>query len=712
MKSTSGTDVKQYNLTSGKSLPEWLDERKRRALLKKDEELRRRLELLQDFDMPSVSNKVQISKDGQFILATGTYKPRIKCFDVSQLGLKFERCFDAEAVAFEVLSDDYSKIAFLHCDRYLELHAQFGKYYRLRVPKFGRDLAYNNANCDLYVVGAGSDVHRLNLEQGRFLNPLTTQSLGLNVCKVNPDHQLLAVGSTEGHVETWDPRSRQKAASLDCAFTLIQGKSVLIENLNFDWNELRWLILGDHLEDAKDQVPQVTSLSFRDGLNLAVGTSTGHILLYDIRSSRPLLVKDHLYGIAIKKVLFHSTLDQVISLDSKTVKVWDRTSGKAYTTIESESSDLNDICAYPGSGLIFLANEAPKMQVHYIPSLGPAPRWCSFLDNITEEIEESAISSVYDDYKFVTRDELMDLGLDHLIGSPYLRAYMHGFFMDARLYRKAHSVMQPLTLNKYLSEKIDRKLAQEAKKRVQLKSDLPKTNQELFVKLQEQRDFGGKNNKKGKQVASELLQDDRFSAMFNDARFEVDKTETAFKLLNPVLSKMAAPSLEQEAKVSDDDDNDQDSDDFADDNAEIEDSDESSDDEIEWTQKVKEAHKNVRKEASMQREHEKSLKMAEKIAKTIKVQEFHRDDFEARHDKKNGKRSKKSLADRLADENSFTDRMDGHQMVFKEKKSAKQLTRERQEKEHRQERLELRRSASSLKKDRIKPKFWNGKRVV
>jgi hypothetical protein len=30
-------------------------------------------------------------------------------------------------------------------------------------------------------------------------------------------------------------------------------------------------------------------------------------------------------------------------------------------------------------------------------------------------------------------------GLDHLIGSPLLRAHMHGYYMDVRLYRKAVS---------------------------------------------------------------------------------------------------------------------------------------------------------------------------------------------------------------------------------------------------------------------------------
>merc|ERR1739848_502424 len=115
--------------------------------------------------------------------------------------------------------------------------------------------------------------------------------------------------------------------------------------------------------------------------------------------------------------------------------IWDRKDPeKTYTSIESTEAELNDICVYPGSGLMFMANEQPKLQVHYIPSLGPAPRWCSFLDNITEEIEETPVTAIYDDYKFVTSNDLVDLGLDHLIGTSLLRAYMHGFFMDARLY--------------------------------------------------------------------------------------------------------------------------------------------------------------------------------------------------------------------------------------------------------------------------------------
>ena len=58
------------------------------------------------------------------------------------------------------------------------------------------------------------------------------------------------------------------------------------------------------------------------------------------------------------------------------------------------------------SGLILAATEKPQLSIHYIPQLGHAPRWASFLDNLTEELEESKEVGIYDDYKFVTAAEL------------------------------------------------------------------------------------------------------------------------------------------------------------------------------------------------------------------------------------------------------------------------------------------------------------------
>lgn len=52
------------------------------------------------------------------------------------------------------------------------------------------------------------------------------------------------------------------------------------------------------------------------------------------------------------------------------------------------------------SGLVFVAAEQPKVLSYFIPALGTAPHWCSFLDNLAEELEEEK-GGVYEDYKFV-----------------------------------------------------------------------------------------------------------------------------------------------------------------------------------------------------------------------------------------------------------------------------------------------------------------------
>ena len=87
--------------------------------------------------------------------------------------------------------------------------------------------------------------------------------------------------------------------------------------------------------------------------------------MYDLRSSKPLLVKDHMYGLPIKRVLFTEGSEEegrVLSMDSQVVRLWERESGKAYTSIEA-TAEFNDIVLYPKSGLLFLANEQPRMQV-------------------------------------------------------------------------------------------------------------------------------------------------------------------------------------------------------------------------------------------------------------------------------------------------------------------------------------------------------------
>ena len=53
-------------------------------------------------------------------------------------------------------------------------------------------------------------------------------------------------------------------------------------------------------------------------------------------------------------------------------------------------------------------------------------------DSLTEELEESKTTTLYEDYKFLTDIELEKLNASHLIGTPALKAYMHGYFMELK----------------------------------------------------------------------------------------------------------------------------------------------------------------------------------------------------------------------------------------------------------------------------------------
>jgi ribosome biogenesis protein ENP2 len=192
----------------------------------------------------------------------------------------------------------------------------------------------------------------------------------------------------------------------------------------------------------------------------------------------------------------------VYSLDNAMLKIWDENNGKQMAYIES-TSNFNDFCTIPGSGMFFFAQEDVKMLTYYIPALGPAPKWCSFLDNLTEEIESEAVQDIYDDYKFVTRKELEELGLDHLEGTNLLRAYMHGYFMDVRLYNKAKSTVDPFTHEKYIKNKVAQQIAAARPNRLQVKGDVPKINKEIALKFMDIEE-----NKRGKKPAN-LLRDDR-----------------------------------------------------------------------------------------------------------------------------------------------------------------------------------------------------------
>ncbi|CAE6453969.1 hypothetical protein ACGC1H_002297 [Rhizoctonia solani] len=515
------SDIKVYTVNgapsnSTTSLPDWLV-RKRAAKGKSKREIREHIQgtidLIQYFEFPEASNRIRTTRDGHHAMATGTYKPQIRVYDLDQMSMKFERHTDAENVDFLILSDDWTKSIHLQNDRTLELHTQGGFHYRTRIPRFGRTLAYHFPSCDALVAGAGSEVYRLNLAQGRFMAPfsLDPDVEGVNAIDINPAHQLFAFGvDGRGLVDFWDPRARARLSSLV-------------------------LPVGEE---------GVTALASRaDGLSLAVGTTAGKTLLYDLRSARPFATKDQGYGLPVQSVSWIEGGSRmagdglIVSADKKVVKIWDRNSPEINFTSITPSTDINHLHHLPGTGMLMLANEGIQMTSYYIPQLGPAPRWCSFLDNITEEMEEQTVRNVYEDYKFVERAELDRLGLTHLIGTPTLKPYMHGFFLSLKLYDAARLIANPFAYDEHRERVVRNKLEKLSESRIRSKGgDDVKVNKALAERVKR---VEKKQAKEGKEAVS-LLSDPRFAEVFENPEFEVDAESREYGLLNPTTSSKSA----------------------------------------------------------------------------------------------------------------------------------------------------------------------------
>lgn len=72
-------------------------------------------------------------------------------FEVADLSMKFERHLDCDAIDFMPLAEGYEKLAFLLADRTLAFHAGYGKHHSVRIPRFGRSLAYQRETCECAV---------------------------------------------------------------------------------------------------------------------------------------------------------------------------------------------------------------------------------------------------------------------------------------------------------------------------------------------------------------------------------------------------------------------------------------------------------------------------------------------------------------------------------------------------------------------------------
>lgn len=628
---------KIYALSSTTSVPEWLGERARRNLAKSDSAFRHRITLLQDLEMPISSNKVRQSPDGRFLIVGGTYSPRIRCYELSEMSMKFERYLDSEVVDIQILSEDYGKLAILGADRSVSFHAPYGNHSVIRLPTFGRAMAYEKKTCDLLVVSSGKrvspgaaaaggqamgEIYRFNLDEGRFSQPYNFTSalrqkkvvdadntrvlqLGGSCIAVSPTHSLSAIGAEDGTVRFWDNRAPLSSSQSDVDLTPFLNLDVASATSGHGFFD----------ENSNSGFPgEVTSICFdASGIHMCAGTKGGNVALYDMRSSKPLFIKEHQYGLPIHTVQFHSGSGTVLSSDPKLVKIWnakgsassvrgdwndndggfgdsrdDEVIGGALGSIVANvegTADFNHFMVSGdstdpeghNSGLLLCTGEQEKLQSFYCPVLGAAPQWCSFLDNITEELEEKdgaleqsttgddsgavQTETVYEDYKFLTRDEINTLGIQNLVGTPLLRGYMHGFFIHVGLYNRIRAVAKPFEYKEYRSQKIKERMEEKRSSRIAPKTNPQKINAKVNPDLADRLQAkSGAKTKAGK-AAKSLVEDDRFGGLFSNPDFEIDEEAEDFKLRNP--SGVASTKVRNDRDMDSDQEEEEDDDDGA-----------------------------------------------------------------------------------------------------------------------------------------------------
>lgn len=409
--------IKVYNFSATNCLPEWASKSEKRRKKSSSTDTFRNIELIQSLEMPDSSTHITTTPDNRFLFTLGRYKPRVRCYELSNLSLKFDRCVDYLPYKMVTLGDDYSKFALLEDERWIDVHAAGGHYFKFRIPRQGVDISYCSFSCDLFIVSSRSSIYRMNLSEGRFKRSLVAPRLedsthGFTCSAYGREYGLLLGASSLGCVDGWDTRSPEHV---------------------FGLNVKEHAPLPEDLQNRKN-ISSISCIRYKDPLNVAIGTNEGMVYIYDLRQNRiPWHVRDTEFREPVKSIVFHD--DKAMVILPYCCKIWSLENGKIFVGFNTGNSENNWMHHFTNSGLIMLATESPKILTYFIPLLGEAPFWCNYLDQLVVECEPD-VTTMYDGYKFVTRQQLIDLGMSDLIGTQFLRAYMHGYFISAHLYDK------------------------------------------------------------------------------------------------------------------------------------------------------------------------------------------------------------------------------------------------------------------------------------
>lgn len=461
------------------------------------------------------------------------------------------------------------------------------------------------------------------------MNPLVLRAqeddpiLGVNCIDINPAHHLLAFGiDGRASVQFWDLRSRSIVGVLD----LPRGR------IARSTGRARVALPGVDDKTSTDSLAVTAIAAGSDGLSYAIGTSTGHTLLYDIRSPRPFAFKDQGYGLPLKNVAWLEGGSRmagdgiVLSADKKVVKIWDRNTVGSTLCIVLYAHDLSSrrrilypslqpltsttFITYQGAVCSSLPMKASKWDRIISLSLVQHPvgraslktlrrKWrtkvCGTCTKTTNSSRGTSYGRTFScPVTHVCRVDPLalvhSLGLDHLIGTPALKPYMHGYFVSLKLYETARVIANPFAYAEHREKLVKERLEKLADTRIRTRKEGAArsvgVNKALAERIErnaerERRREEKKRARKAKKATEDgadvtdeampvdeeevggeeqltLLNDPRFKELFENSEFTVDETSREYALLNPssVAMKNANSSRGKTAVEDEEDESD------------------------------------------------------------------------------------------------------------------------------------------------------------
>ena len=189
------------------------------------------------------------------------------------------------------------------------------------------------------------------------------------------------------------------------------------------------------------------------------------------------------------------------------------------------------------SGLLFLPCQNKKIGTYFIPALGKAPKWASFLENVTEEMEETQKDNVYDEFRFLTIEDLEKINGSHLLGSKFLKSYMHGFIIKAKLHDKLKAESKPFDLEEYKQKKTEEKLDKQLGNSIYVKTKRGPAINKKFIERETLKSIKNKNKMEDLPVFEDLMKEDRFKGLMSNKDFEVDESNEDFLVRNAASRK-------------------------------------------------------------------------------------------------------------------------------------------------------------------------------